>query len=173
MRLLAEIFHNKPLNIRGRAVVREAVRGIFLDSNKVFMLYSGKFDGFTFPGGGIEPSEEHANTLIREISEETGGRVEGEFSPFGKVIEYDFPIEDTFDVFKATSYYYWCKISFDGGTPKMEDYEQAWELTPTWVDIKQAIETNRIAINSPNKFVPRWVKRDLTVLELIQITFEE
>lgn len=168
MKLIAEIFHDELLNIWGRSVVREAVRGIFIDDSKVFMLYSGKFRGFSFPGGGIEPGEEHADTLIREIREETGGTLEGEFSPFGKVIQYSSPIEATFDVFRVTSYYYLCKISFNGGAQALEDYEREWELTPTWVEIKQAIEVNQATMSVSDKLIPRWIKRDLTVLEMLQ-----
>ena len=94
--------------------------------------------------------------------------MEGEFSPFGKVIQYSRPIEAIFDVFRVTSYYYWCKISFSGRAQALEDYEREWELTPTWVEIKQATEVNQAAIADSDNITPRWIKRELTVLELLQ-----
>ena len=51
---------------------RPSVRGIIISKGKVAMVYSKKFDYYKFPGGGIENNEAHIQTLVREVSEETG-----------------------------------------------------------------------------------------------------
>jgi|GEM_PF-6989535 hydrolase, NUDIX family len=52
---------------------RPSVRGIILDQDhKIALIYSQKFHIYKFPGGGIEPGEDHLTALAREINEETG-----------------------------------------------------------------------------------------------------
>jgi hypothetical protein len=86
----------------------------------------------------------------------------------GAVIEYDFPMEPGYDVFKMTSHYYHCEVQ-DGFMPqKLEDYEQELGLTPVWVDIDQAIQCNKILLQSGK--APKWLKKEIFVLEYIQQT---
>ena len=51
---------------------RPSVRAVIVRDSKVAIVYSAKYDYYKFPGGGIEADESHEQTLIREVSEETG-----------------------------------------------------------------------------------------------------
>ena len=167
MKLLKEFICQQGINFAGRAIVREAVRGIILKESDVLMIFSDHNGDYKFPGGGIQGKETHEETLRREIKEESGATVTKIGRGFGKVIEYDIPVEQSYDVFKMTSYYYLCQIS--GGLDKqnLDQYEEDLGFRPVWVDIETAIETNRSIISREFPRVPRWTPRDLYVLEEI------
>ena len=168
MKLLKEVLHNKAINLHGRTVSREAVRGIIFESQKLLMVYSQKNGDYKFPGGGIEMGESHEMALRREIQEEIGRQAAEIFQPFGKVIEYDFPLEKEYDVFMMTSYYYWCKVDNFRGSQNLDPYEKELGFLPVWIEIDSAIRTNVSLLRDRHKFAPRWVRRDLEVLELLK-----
>ena len=142
MRLLREVLHNQVVNLHGRTVSREAVRGLILDDRKLLMVFSQKNGDYKFPGGGIEAGESHEVALRREVQEEIGMQVIEINQPFGKVIEYDFPLEKDYDVFKMTSYYYWCKVDNLRGIQSLDPYEDELGFLPVWIEIDSAIRTN-------------------------------
>lgn len=168
MRLLSEVLHSQGVNLQGRMISREAVRGIVFDRQKLLMVYSKKNGDYKFPGGGIEPGESRESALIREIQEETGLQVKEILGPFGKVIEYDFPIEKDYDVFRMTSYYYWCRADRARGRQSLDRYEKELGFRPAWVEIDFAIRTNLALVHESRRLTPRWVRRDVEVLEQLR-----
>jgi len=87
----------------------------------------------------------------------------------GKVIEFDIPIEENYDVFEMVSFYYICEVDPNFGEQSLEQYEQDLGFTPIWVDIDKAIFTNQMLIDSNN--FPRWTPREIFVLEHIKDKF--
>jgi 8-oxo-dGTP diphosphatase len=169
MKLLKEVLHNEAVHINGRTVSREAVRGIIMDGRKLLMVYSEKNGDYKFPGGGIEHGESHETALKREVAEEIGKQIVDIIKPFGKVIEYDLPLEKDFDVFKMTSYYYWCQVGTDEGKQNLDQYEKELGFLPVWIEIDTAINNNMSLLEGHQKHLPRWVKRELQVLEQIRL----
>lgn len=169
MKLLKEVIHNEVVHIDGRTISREAVRGIIIDGRKLLMVYSEKNGDYKFPGGGIEQGESHEVALKREVAEEIGKQVVGIVKPFGKVVEYDVPIEKEYDVFKMTSYYYWCQVSNNIGKQNLDQYEKELGFLPVWIEIDAAIDNNASLLTDSHKCIPRWVKRELQVLEQIRM----
>lgn len=167
MRILAEINRHPNVPHEGKSICREAVRAIVLHGRQLLMVHSSVNGDYKFPGGGIEPDELHEEALIREMAEESGGRVVTKPEPFGKVNEYDFPIEKCFDAFCMTSYYYRCEIDPVLGPQKLDEYEARLGFSPVWVDVETAIENNQALLKSGNK-VERWVKRETRVLEIVR-----
>jgi len=166
MNILTEIYRSPGVNITGRTVDRTAVKGVILRGRTLLMVYSSKVGDYDFPGGGMDEGETHAQALIREIQEECGTCVVQIGSEIGAVIEYDFPMELDHDVFKMTSHFYRCEVQDGFGPQKLEDYEQALGLTPVWIDIEHAIQSNKTLLHSDN--APKWLKKDIFVLEYIQ-----
>lgn len=167
MRLLAEIHRKDNLNLNGKTLFREAVRGIIFKEKKLLLIHSeNKNYDFKFPGGGIEDNETHEETLKREILEETGYKVVTVEKEFGKVVEYDLPQEEEFDIFKMTSYYYICKVSEKNIEQKLDDYEHKLGFKALWSDIEQAIENNERLLKVGQ--APRWTKRETYILKEIK-----
>ena len=168
MNILTEIQRSPGVNLNGKTVYRTAVKGVILRGRILLMVYSPKMDEYDFPGGGLQGGETHIEGLHREIQEECGMLVASMGPEMGTVIEYDFPMESGYDVFKMTSHYYHCEVQ-DGFVPqKLEDYEQELGLIPVWVDIDQAIQCNKALLRSGK--APKWLKKEIFVLEYIQQT---
>lgn len=168
MKLLKEIVRKQGINFEGETIYREAVRGIIINHKKLLMIYSSKDGDYKFPGGGVELGETYEETLIREVKEESGATVTKILKEFGKVLEYDKPIEREFEVFKMTSYYYECKIDTLLGEQSLDQYEKDLGFKPEWVDMDDAITNNKSIMNSRQKEIPRWVPRETYILELIK-----
>jgi 8-oxo-dGTP diphosphatase len=168
MNILTEIHRSPGVNLTGKTVYRTAVKGVILRGRTLLMAYSSKMDEYDFPGGGLHEGETHAEGLHREIQEECGMLLASMGPEMGAVIEYDFPMEPGYDVFKMTSHYYHCEVR-DGFVPqKLEDYERELGLTPVWVDVERAIHCNKTLLQSGN--APKWLKKEIFVLEYIQQT---
>ncbi len=149
-------------------IFREAVRGIIKHENKLLMVYSSKNGEYKFPGGGVDAGETYEEALIREIREECGAKVTDICSEFGKMVEYDVPIEKEFDVFKMISYYYVCDVAPTLKEQALDEYEEDLGFKPVWIDIDSAIEANRAVIKEKADNAPRWTQRELFVLELLK-----
>jgi len=159
------------INLSGKTILRESVRGIIKRENKLLMVYSPKAGDYMFPGGGIDAGETHEEALAREIREECGARLKSICSEFGKTVEYDIPVEPGYDVFKIVCYYYVCNVDPAFGKRSLEEYEANMGIEPVWVDIDRAIEANKAVIDTKKHGAPRWTRRELFVLELLKKEF--
>lgn len=171
MRLLKEIYIKNDINLLGKMIYREAVRGVIKHENKLLMVYSSKDGDYKFPGGGVNAGETYEEALAREIREECGAMVTKICSEFGKTIEYDVPIEKEYDVFKMISYYYICEVDSVLEEQLLEEYEKNLGFEPVWIDIDSAIEANKKIIGTKTYDAPRWTRRELFVLELLKKEF--
>lgn len=167
MRLITEIKHYPQENY-GKIVRREAVRGILMLENRLWMVFSSRQGDYKFPGGGIQPGEGHPAALEREIHEETGMSGIKIIKPFGQTIEYDLAIEPDYDTFKMVSTYYWCKPGAITTAQQLDPYEAELGFTPVWIELEQAIQANRGILQGPRASVSRWVRRELFVLETLK-----
>lgn len=129
-------------DIRGRAfsissvrlTFRPSVYGVIVNDGKV--LLSRQWDGYDFPGGGIELGETIHEALIREVREETGLEVE-----VGEILT----VENSFfknlsaeNYFHSILLYYSCrviggKLSAKFSTPE----EKSYLGEPEWVDLSK------------------------------------
>jgi len=167
MRILAEIDRTPNVPHSGKSVCREAVRAVILRGRELLLVHSTVDGDYKFPGGGIQYGECPDSALVREVAEECGGHILSTPMPFGKVLEFDQPIERDLDVFCMTSYYYRCEIDPVLGEQHLDDYEAELGFVPVWVDIDAAIENNRSLLAS-GKPTERWVRRETQVLEIIK-----
>ncbi len=168
MVILKEIYRAQGVNIRGKAIHREAVRGIILRGDQILMIHSPFQKDFKFPGGGVDIDETYEEALIREIREEAGAVVSRVVGEFGSVIEYDFPREREYDVFKMTSMYYICEVADKFLGQQLDRYELELGFTPTWVNIDSAIQNNQLILHSTGQVIPKWTRRDTFVLEQVK-----
>jgi len=113
---------------------RPAVYGVIVKDGKILM--SKQWDGYDFPGGGIELGEPTEDALLREVREETGLNVK-----MGKILhcEHSFfklPFKGNF--VHSIHMYYACQVV--GGeisTKFFDKQEKQYADKPEWVNLKK------------------------------------
>jgi len=166
MNILTEIHRSAGINIQGKTIHRTAVRGVTLRGRDLLMIYSSAVGDYKFPGGGVAEGESHEQALRREVQEECGMSLAQVGNEIGRVVEYNLPIEQDYEVFKMTSHYYRCEVQDGFGTQKLDSYEQVLGFVPVWVDVDQAIQENKRLLNAPAP--PEWLRREIFVLEYLR-----
>ena len=112
---------------------RPAVYGVIVRDKSVLLMQVK--DKFWLPGGGVEPGENHLDTLRREVREETGLSVQ----PVQLLDVYS----SMYRSFTSTQNYhsiqmfYICKIVADDGKPSLTPEERAYLKPARWVQIAQ------------------------------------
>ena len=141
MRLLFEI-DQKDYKENGTVFIRPSVRGIVPKDGKIAMIYSRKYDYYKFPGGGAEPGEDHADTLIREVREESGLHIIREsIREYGYVHRIQKGLSE--DIFIQDNYYYLCMAGEEIGEQQLDDYEDEEEFALAYVNLNHALAVNR------------------------------
>jgi 8-oxo-dGTP pyrophosphatase MutT (NUDIX family) len=163
--LIATIFRHPIDDLHQRTSHRQAVRAIIRRGQELLMVYSPVNGDYKFPGGGVKRSEDHDAALRREVLEECGAQLTSVGSAFGKVIEYDLSELPWYDIFKMTSYYYLCEIDGTSQPLHLDGYEADLQFQPAWVEIEQALHTNRQVLGNPDCPHPFWTRRETRVLE--------
>lgn len=114
---------------------RPSIYGVIVENDKV--LLSKQWDGYDFPGGGIDLGETLEEALKREVWEETGVKV--------KILdliacEYDFfklPHEDS--CVQSILIYYLCKkIGGKISTDNFDEHEKKYADMPEWIGLTKA-----------------------------------
>ena len=120
-----EIFHSKQLNISGKGIIRNAVRGVIIRGSRLLLIYSPVNGDYKFPGGGIKIAETHDTALKREIMEECGAEISKINEISGMITEYSKPREESFDYFAMQSFYYYCELENQTpGRQNLDNYEK-------------------------------------------------
>ena len=113
---------------------RPAVYGIIIKGNKV--LLSKQWDGYDFPGGGIDLGESTEQALIREVKEETGLDVK-----MGKILHCNhsfFKLPFLGNYVHSIRLYYECVIvGGEVSTEFLNDQEKQYATKPEWIDINK------------------------------------
>jgi 8-oxo-dGTP pyrophosphatase MutT (NUDIX family) len=160
-----QIICKPDLNMKGKTLHREAVRGIIRDDNMLLMVYSEVNGDYKFPGGGIQEGETPIQALRREVQEECGVEVTYISDPYAQVTEFDTPLKEDFDLFKMLSTYYPCRVSEPLHELQLDDYEAELKFKPVWVTLAEAVLNNQILLHQRKLSAPRWLQRDLFILE--------
>ncbi len=167
MRLIKAMTHKAVTNINGKTFDRRSARGIILNGFKILMIYTKRYNDYSFPGGGIEPDEDLVTGLQRELSEETGATRIEVLQEFGYIDEYRPHYKPEYDLIHMKSYFYVCKIEHNFEDIQMEDYEVANGSRPVWIDIREAIAHNKTVIANQEASMGFSIERETHVLELV------
>ncbi len=168
MKLIRKYIHEDAKDFANKPVFkRVAARAIVVDGENILLLYTKRYDDYSFPSGGVDPDEDIECGMIRELEEETGAKnievlgelgVYEEIKPFWKK-EYDF--------IHMISHFYICDIHKELGESNLEDYEISNGMSAKWVNIYDAIEHNKSIIKNQPECIGLFIDRELYMLELV------
>jgi 8-oxo-dGTP pyrophosphatase MutT (NUDIX family) len=167
LRLIKKLIHNDVDKLDGRIFDRRAARGIVLKGSKILLLYTKRYNDYSFPGGGVDPEEDLITGLKRELAEETGAKNVEVINEFGYIAEYRPHYKPEYDLIYMLSYFYICKTDDEFTDVNLEDYELANGMSPIWIDIHEAISHNKAVISNQEKSMGFSIERETLVLELI------
>jgi ADP-ribose pyrophosphatase YjhB (NUDIX family)/transcription elongation factor Elf1 len=167
VRLLKKIVHPSLTKLSGRIFERRASRAIILDGEKILLLYTKRYNDYSFPGGGVSDEEDLESALRREVEEETGAQNIQILQEFGHVDEYRPHHKPEYDLIHMLSYFYVCKIDSNLGPAQMEHYEIDNGMEARWINIHEAISHNKEVISSKDPSMGFSIERETTVLEIV------
>jgi 8-oxo-dGTP pyrophosphatase MutT (NUDIX family) len=146
LRVLKKMIHSNLPHLEGNVFERRAARGIILRGSDILMLYTKRYNDYSFPGGGVDDHEDLLTGLYRELAEETGARNIKLLGEFGMIDEYRLHYKPEYDLIHMVSYYYICSIDESLDQANLEDYEIANGMSAVWVNIHDAIKHNEAVI---------------------------
>jgi 8-oxo-dGTP pyrophosphatase MutT (NUDIX family) len=152
----------------GNIILRNAVRAIIKEDNKLLMAYLEKNGEYKFPGGGKEENETAEEALKREVLEEVGYNIKKITEKAGTITEYDIAKEGGNNIFKMVSEYYMVETEKEPVGQNLEEYEKELMFRPCWVEIEKAYKTNREKIENKNTDKTGGINRETIVLEILK-----
>lgn len=145
---------------------RPSVRAVIIRDYKVAMVYSAKFDYYKFPGGGIEKNESHIQTLVREVSEETGLSIKTEsVAELGSVLRVQRSRTNANEIFEQENYYYTCNVFESVEAQSLDEYELEEGFRLEFVQPEKAINVNRT--HDHKDYDAMLIEREALVLEYL------
>ena len=146
-------------------LVRTAVRGIIFVGDKLLLIEDNKGE-VKLPGGGQEAGESDADTLIREIREETGCNVIPEtIRPFGYIEEKRKGINED-RRFHQFSRLYFCEVADERGETEFSVNEKRYGMRFKAYTLDEAIAKNRAMLDQVGELA--WNQREYKTLLLIK-----
>lgn len=152
---------------------RIAVRGIVFIGDKLLLLNDNKGE-VSLPGGGQDEVESDADTLIREIREETGYSVIPDtIRPFGYIEEKrrDFKSYHDDRIFHQISRLYFCEVSAECGETQLSKQEKIYGMRTAMYALDEAIAKNRAMLDTVGNLA--WNQREYRSLLLIKEYIEK
>jgi 8-oxo-dGTP pyrophosphatase MutT (NUDIX family) len=111
MQLITKIIHPELKSTHGRVFRRHAARGIVLRDEQILLLFTERYNDFSFPGGGLDAGEDIVTGLKRELEEETGARETQVLQHYGYIEEYRPYWKPQYDLMHMTSHFYHMRSS--------------------------------------------------------------
>lgn len=167
MRLITRLVHPALQTLDGRILHRQAARAIVLKAQSILLLFTERYNDFSFPGGGLDAGEDLVAGLHRELGEETGATNIRVIEHFGIVEEFRPHWKPDFDLMHMTSHYYTCDVDLALGETRMEHYETDNGMRPVWVDLHDAIAHNRAVMQRQDARMGLSIHRETFMLETV------
>lgn len=166
MRLIKRMIHKDLNHLSGNIFERRAARGIILRDSDILLLYTKRYNDYSFPGGGLEEQEDIITGLKRELAEETGAKNIRDIKEFGIIDEYRPHDKPEYDLIHMISYFYICTIDEACDPCNFEDYEISNGMTSVWINIHDAIAHNKKVMANQEPSMGFSIERETIVLEL-------
>lgn len=167
MQLITELIHPQLKSRQGRVFRRYAARGIVLREEQILLLFTERYNDFSFPGGGLDTDEDIIEGLVRELEEETGARDIQVLQNFGYIEEYRPYWKPQYDLMHMTSHFYVCDIAQQLQPVRMESHEIANGMRPIWVDLHEAIAHNEAVMRRQESSMGQSIQRETFMLRRV------
>jgi ADP-ribose pyrophosphatase YjhB (NUDIX family) len=165
MTLITKLVHPDVTTMTGNILARRAARGIVLRDTSILLLFTERYNDFSFPGGGVADGEDLIEGLRRELEEETGASNVRVTRNYGYIEELRPHWKPGFDLMHMTSHFYFCDIDSELRAPRMEAYEIANGMRPVWVGLDDAIAHNRAVMQRQETSMGLSIQRETFMLE--------
>ncbi len=151
----------------GKVLERQAARAVVIDGDDLLLLYTRRYDDYSFPGGGLGPGESTQDCLLRELREETGATGVRVGDYLGYVDEMRPWGRDGFDTMSMRSHFYLCRADRVLGASAPETYEVANGMVPVWLDIGAAVAHNEAVLRSRPGSMGMSIHRETQMLKYV------
>ena len=165
MRLIKKLVHSDVKDLTGTILTRKAARGIVLRDASILLLFTERYNDFSFPARCVDNGEDLITGLRRELEEETGARNVRVQRNFGYVEDVRPHWKPGFDLMHMTSHFFFCDIDPELRATKMEGYEKANGMRPIWVDLHAAIGHNRAVMQRQEATMGLSIQRETFMLK--------
>lgn len=165
MPLLHTLIHPTLSSTSGRTLERKTVRAIVLHDEEILLLYTRRYNDYSFPGGGLNAGEDILTGLCRELQEETGARNIKILHHYGDVDEYRPHAKPNYDLLYMRSHFYVCQVDRALGDAAMEGYELSNGMAAAWVNIHGAISHNEKVIADNEASMGMSIQRETLMLK--------
>jgi ADP-ribose pyrophosphatase YjhB (NUDIX family) len=165
MKLIKKLTHPDVKARTGNILTRQAARGIVLRDASILLLFTERYNDFSFPGGGVAVGEDLTDGLRRELEEETGASNVRVQSNYGYIEELRPHWKAGYDLMHMTSHFFVCEIDPELRATKMEDYELANGMRPVWVNLHEALAHNRAVMHRQETTMGQSIQRETFMLE--------
>lgn len=167
MKLIKQLVHPEVTSFEGNILKRQAARGIVLRQQSILLLFTERYNDFSFPGGGVDPGEDLEVGLQRELEEETGARNVRVQDHAGFIEEFRPHKRGGFDLMHMISHFFLCEVDPELQATRMEGYEVANGMRPIWVDLHEAIAHNRAVMQRQESTMGMSIQRETFMLEKV------
>jgi len=167
MKNLKTHYHPEIKTLENKSIfTRLSTRSIAIQGDNILLLYTGRYEDYSLPGGGLDFGEDKIQGMMRELREETGAQDIKNIRFFGAYEEYRPWYKSDYDIQHMISYCYTCDISKELGLSNMESYETNNGMKALWMNIHEAIENNKKTIATSEK-KGMSIERETFLLKLI------
>ncbi len=171
MKNIKTFIHPLLTNLEGNIFSRKAARAIIVRGDQILLLYTERYNDYTFPGGGMDNEENIKNCLIRELREEVGANTVRILREYGHIEEYRPFNKDGYQIMHMTSYFFVCDIEEDLVALELEDYEIKNGMKPIWINIRDAIYHNQLVMKQKPTNMGLSIQRETYMLEKVAQEF--
>lgn len=167
MTILYNITHPSVADTGRVTLERQAVRAIVLHGDELLLLYTRRYDDFSFPGGGLDFGESPTDGLMREVQEETGALNFHIKTYLGYGDERRPAGVSGHDVLLMRSHFYLCSAARNLGTATPETYEVSNGMSPEWIKIQDAITHNESVLRIKPQNMGLSIYRETLMLKYV------
>lgn len=161
------VTHPERLFPCGQLYRREAVRAVVVDGADMLLLYTRRYDDYSFPGGGVCDGEQLEACLRRELQEETGADTVSVNRYLGYVDELRPDRQGSPNTMLMRSHFYKCAVNRALGKSAPEEYELANGMAALWINGHEALAHNEALLETKPQNMGLSIYRETQMLRFI------